>query len=134
MQSVFDPLVSQYQDGSYGPNIATSWESNEDYTIWTVQIEEGITFTDGTPLTAQTIADMFVVQQTGAASAGVIASANLLTVEATGDFEVTYTLSATNGPFMSVLSNPPLGFVFNTALVPAAVSYTHLTLPTILLV
>ena len=119
MQSVFDPLVSQYQDGSYGPNIATSWESNEDYTIWTVQIQEGITFTDGTPLTAQTIADMFVVQQTGAASAGVIASANLSTVEATGDHEVTYTLSATNGPFMSVLSNPPLGFVFNPALVPA---------------
>ena len=119
MQSVFDPLVSQYQDGSYGPNIATSWESNEDYTIWTVQIEEGITFTDGTPLTAQTIADMFVVQQTGAASAGVIASSNLIAVEATGDHEVTYTLSATNGPFMSVLSRAPMGMVFNPALVPA---------------
>ena len=62
---------------------------------------------------------MFVVQQTGAASAGVIASSNLIAVEATGDHEVTYTLSATNGPFMSVLSRAPMGMVFNPALVPA---------------
>ena len=119
MQSVFDPLVSQYADGSYGPNIAKSWVSNDDYTVWTVQLQEGIAFTDGTLVTAQTIVDMFVVQQTGAASAGVIASSNLIGVEATGEHEVTYTLSDTNGPFMSVLSNPSLGFVFNAALVPA---------------
>ena len=78
MQSVFDPLVSQYADGSYGPNIAKSWVSNDDYTVWTVQLQEGIAFTDGTLVTAQTIVDMFVVQQTGAASAGVIASSNLI--------------------------------------------------------
>ena len=119
MQSVFDPLVSQYADGSYGPNVAASWESNDDYTVWTVQLQEGITFTDGTALTAQTIVDMFVVQQTGAASAGVITSSNLIGVEATGDLEVTYTLSATNGPFMAVLSRAPMGMVFNAALVPA---------------
>jgi peptide/nickel transport system substrate-binding protein len=119
MNAVYDKLTEQYADGSYGPMLATSWESNDDFTVWTVQIQEGVTFTDGTPLTAQTIADMFVVQQTGAASAGVIASSNLIAVEATGDHEVTYTLSATNGPFMSVLSRAPMGMVFNPALVPA---------------
>ncbi len=119
MNAVYDKLTEQYEDGSYGPMLATSWESNDDFTVWTVQIQEGVTFTDGTPLTAQTIADMFVVQQTGAASAGVIASSNLIAVEATGDHEVTYTLSATNGPFMSVLSRAPMGMVFNPALVPA---------------
>ena len=91
MNAVYDKLTEQYEDGSYGPMLATSWESNDDFTVWTVQIQEGVTFTDGTPLTAQTIADMFVVQQTGAASAGVIASSNLIAVEATGDHEVTYT-------------------------------------------
>ena len=119
MNAVYDKLTEQYADGSYGPMLAKSWESNDDYTVFTVQLQEGVTFTDGTALTAQHIADMFVVQQTGAASAGVIASSNLIGVEATGDLEVTYTLSATNGPFMAVLSRAPMGMVFNAALVPA---------------
>ena len=34
------------------PWIATSWESNDDFTVWTYKLREDAVFQDGTPLTA----------------------------------------------------------------------------------
>lgn len=34
------------------PALATSWTSNEDGTVWTFELREGVTFHDGTPFTA----------------------------------------------------------------------------------
>ncbi len=39
------------------PGMAKSWEVSEDGLTWTVELYEGITFHDGTPVTAQTISD-----------------------------------------------------------------------------
>ncbi|MFC2029633.1 ABC transporter substrate-binding protein [Chloroflexota bacterium] len=39
------------------PRMAESWEVSEDGRTWTVKLHEGITFNDGTPVTAQTIVD-----------------------------------------------------------------------------
>ncbi len=39
------------------PRLADSWEVSEDGLTWTVKLHEGITFNDGTPVTAQTIVD-----------------------------------------------------------------------------
>ena len=41
------------------PRIAESWEVSEDGRTWTIQLHEGITYSDGTPLTAQTLVDFF---------------------------------------------------------------------------
>ena len=38
-------------DGPIRPNLAESWESNEDFTVWTVQLRSGVKWSDGTPLT-----------------------------------------------------------------------------------
>jgi peptide/nickel transport system substrate-binding protein len=78
-------------------------------------LRPGVTFHNGVELTAQTIADMFPIQQVGAASAGAVASANLASVEATGDLEVTYTLSQPNSAFPASLTRAPLGMVFEPA-------------------
>ena len=37
--------------------LAESIEPNEDYTVWTIKLREGITFTDGTPLNADAAID-----------------------------------------------------------------------------
>ena len=37
------------------PGLAESWESNEDGTVWTFQIRDGVTFHDGEPLNAEAI-------------------------------------------------------------------------------
>ena len=37
------------------PGLATEWEANEDGTVWTFQIREGVTFHDGEPLNAEAV-------------------------------------------------------------------------------
>src|SRR5690625_6784937 len=37
------------------PLLATSWEANEDATVWTFQLREGVSFTDGTPFDAEAV-------------------------------------------------------------------------------
>ncbi len=110
--TIYDKLMETTSDGTYEGWLLEGISSNEDITAWTGTLRSGITFHDGTPLTAQTIADMFPIQQEGATSAGQVASSNLIGVEATGDLEVTYTLSASNSAFPAFLSRAPLGMVF----------------------
>ncbi len=37
------------------PLLATSWEANEDATVWTFELREGVSFTDGTPFNAEAV-------------------------------------------------------------------------------
>jgi peptide/nickel transport system substrate-binding protein len=112
--AIFDTLMRQQADGSYGPWLADSIESNEDFTVYTLTLRPDVTFHDGTPLTAQTIVDMFAVQQTGTSGQSAIGAAYLAGVEATGDLEVTYTLSKPNSAFPASLVGV-LGRVFEPA-------------------
>lgn len=115
MHALYDPLMEQDADGVYQPWLAESMESNDDFTVWTMTLRDGVTFHNGTAVTAQTIADMFPIQQTGAVSSGQIQSSNLESVAATGDLEVTYTLSQPNSAFPAYLARASLGFVFDPA-------------------
>ena len=50
---LWDHLVVKNLDtGVPGPGLATSWEANEDATRWTFDLRQGVTHSDGTPLTA----------------------------------------------------------------------------------
>ncbi len=62
------------KDGTVEPFLAESVSANEDFTVFTMTLRPGVTFHNGTALTAQTIADMFPIQQAGAASAGAVSS------------------------------------------------------------
>jgi peptide/nickel transport system substrate-binding protein len=48
----FDPETNEYV-----PQLAESMTPNEDFTVWTLKLREGITYSDGTPLTAQLVSD-----------------------------------------------------------------------------
>ncbi|MEZ5379461.1 MAG: ABC transporter substrate-binding protein [Acidimicrobiales bacterium] len=115
MISIYDKLTEQASDGSIQPYLAESITPNADFTEYVMTLRPGVTFHNGTELTAQTIADMFPLQQEGAAAAGSLGSSKLIGVEATGDLEVTYTLSGSNSAFPSYLSRAPLGMVFDPA-------------------
>lgn len=111
--NVFDKLMELNEDGrTYEPWLAESITSNADFTKWTVTLRDGVTFHNGENLTAQTIADMFVIQENGAVSGGQIASSGLLNVDAISELEVTYTLSRPNSAFPAWLERAPLGMVF----------------------
>ena len=54
---IFDRLVSQAADLSYHPALAESWEEAPDGMSWTFHLKQGVTFHNGEPFTAQTVAD-----------------------------------------------------------------------------
>jgi peptide/nickel transport system substrate-binding protein len=55
LQSVADTLFGTNEDLDWVPNLAESVESSPDFTQWTMQIREGISFHDGTPLDAAAV-------------------------------------------------------------------------------
>lgn len=56
MTSVADPLFTAYDDGEIAPMLVESWEANDDFTVWTFQVREGVLFHDGTPMDGAAVA------------------------------------------------------------------------------
>jgi len=108
MWTVFDKLVEFREDGSYGPWLAESFAANEDFTEWTFQLREGVSFHNGVPFNAQTLVDMYPIQQEGAQSAGVLGAAGIVDIAATGDYEVVYSLSSPNSALPAYLERPQM--------------------------
>jgi peptide/nickel transport system substrate-binding protein len=80
-----------------------------------MKLRPDVAFHNGTPLTAQTIVDMFPLQQAGSAGSSVIAAANLVGVAAIDELTVEYTLSAPTVAFPATLAGAPVGFPFDPA-------------------
>jgi peptide/nickel transport system substrate-binding protein len=58
-RQVLDGLVTEDEDGSVKPWLATSWEVSPDGLTYTFTLKPGVTFTDGTPLDAAAVAYNF---------------------------------------------------------------------------
>jgi ABC-type oligopeptide transport system substrate-binding subunit len=57
---VFDGLtLYDPAGGAVIPGVAESWEANADNTVWTFHLHDGVTFHDGSPVTAQSFVDGF---------------------------------------------------------------------------
>ena len=55
MELVQDKIVRLDDSGLPTPMLAASWETNADATRWTFNLQEGVTFQDGTPMTSQDV-------------------------------------------------------------------------------
>jgi len=53
--SILEPLAALDQNGVAQPWLATSWESNPDFTSWTIHLREGVVFQDGTAFDADSV-------------------------------------------------------------------------------
>ncbi len=53
---IYETLFELQPDGTIVPHLAESYEVSSDSTTWTFNIREGVTFHDGTPLTAEIVA------------------------------------------------------------------------------
>ncbi|MFP4644778.1 MAG: ABC transporter substrate-binding protein, partial [Spirochaetales bacterium] len=111
-EHAIERLIYMEEDGELTPMLATDWESNDDGTVWTFDIREGVEFHDGEPLNAEAIKtnlDRFIDPDVGAAYAFLLGDVE--SIEATGEYELTITLESSFAPILSHLSHSFIGIV-----------------------
>jgi peptide/nickel transport system substrate-binding protein len=101
-QLVFEPLFyANYYTGESEPWLATGYEYNEDFTVITLNLREGVTWADGQPFTADDV--VFTLEQILAAeepyrAANIVAS--VASAVAVDPLTVEITLNAPNPRFV----------------------------------
>lgn len=103
--AIFDTIMTT-ENGVVVPKTAESLEPNDDASVWTLTIKEGIEFTDGTPYDAEAIVynlERAIAPDSPSGFKGFLA--NLTDMEATGDLTVEFTFSQPFGQFPAVLSD-----------------------------
>jgi peptide/nickel transport system substrate-binding protein len=102
------------------PRIAESWEPNEDGSVWTFQIRQGVTFHNGATLTAQDVVATFdkLIDPDGGSANAQSALGGVLSpggIEAPDDATVVFNLDAPNGNFPTLVSSAN----YNAIIIPA---------------
>ncbi|MFE7834812.1 ABC transporter substrate-binding protein [Streptomyces sp. NPDC057474] len=112
LRQVVDSLTDQDpRTGKIVPWLAKSWDVSSDTTTFTFHLRSGVTFSDGSPLTAQVVKDNFdAVPKLGAL--GVLAQGYLSGVESTtvvDPLTVRVTFKQPNAQFLQATSTHSLG-------------------------
>ncbi len=102
---VYDYLVDIDPQSNIIPRLATEWESGEGGLTYTFTLAEGVTWHDGSDFSAADVVWTFdrLRNTEGAPTADLYS--NIENIEATGDLEVTFTLSEPNSFFLYDLSD-----------------------------
>jgi peptide/nickel transport system substrate-binding protein len=101
---LWDGLTKSDQDGKIVPDVAESWTASADQQTWTFKLRSGVTFSDGTALTAADVVktfDYYRNPDTATQEANKIATID--TVTATDPATVTVKLKAPNALFPSAI-------------------------------
>lgn len=88
------------------PRLADSWEASDDGMTWTIKLHENITFSDGTPFTAQTVVDFINWQNSTELVTFLPESYSMVSIEAVDELTVQYTLD------VPIVTSPDLDFVW----------------------
>lgn len=118
----FEYLVGLTEDGGIGPTaLATEWEPNDDGSVWTFTLREGVMWQDGSPFTSADVAATLDRMAEVAAGVGGVLSAG--STETPDDLTAVVTLEGPNGNFPALVSiyNPqslitPAGYSNGTTL------------------
>lgn len=102
---VYDYLVDYNAENEIIPRLATDWTRSEDGLTYTFNLAEGVIFHDGSDLTAQDVVYTFTHLRDTEGLPTADLYSNIESIEATGDLEVTFTLSEPNPYFLFDLSD-----------------------------
>ncbi|MGY0693574.1 ABC transporter substrate-binding protein [Virgibacillus sp. FSP13] len=116
---IYDTLVRYEEESTeVRPALASEWNVSDDGLTWTFQLRDDVKFHDGNDFSAEDVVFNFERWATSAEFIyyGYMFGASeddlggiIEKVEATGDYEVTITLSEPNAPFLQTLAMPPFG-------------------------
>lgn len=110
---MYETLVEPTEDGGFAPGLATEWTPNETGDVWTFTIREGVTFHDGTPMTAADVKatfDRILNPENGLAGATRFRTV-IETVELVGDNQVEMTLFDPYPPFLTTITGAQAAIV-----------------------
>jgi len=102
-RAVFDTLLTFNVDGTTSPGAAEEWTYNEDKTVLTLTLREGMTFTDGAPVDAQAAKrSLEAFRDGGGAASSRLAGVDL---EATDELTLVLTLPAADPGMLYTLGD-----------------------------
>lgn len=102
---VYDYLVDIDHLSNPIPRLATEWSVSDDGLIYTLSLAEGVTWHDGSSFSAEDVVWTFDRLRTTEGTPTFDLYANVASVEATSDLEVTFTLTNPNPFFLYDLSD-----------------------------
>lgn len=98
--NVFEGLTRFGPDGSVNPGLAESWTVSDDGTTYTFALRPGVTFHDGTAMTAEDVVfSLDRARAEGSTNAQPGLFANIVSVAAADDLTVVVTLDGPDGAF-----------------------------------
>jgi peptide/nickel transport system substrate-binding protein len=77
-QACYDNLIWRAHDLTLNPMLATSWEPNDDATVWTFELREGVTFHHGKVFNADDV--VFTIERLLDPDVGSVAAASLASI------------------------------------------------------
>ena len=106
--NVYEGLLT-YEPGTdtptLAPALATSWEASPDNTTFTLHLQQGVTFHDGTPFTSAAVTASFD-RRTAVDGGPAYMVADVASVETPDDLTAVVHLSAPNAAFLDQLASP----------------------------
>ncbi len=100
--NIYESLLKYDHDLNPMPSLATGWDVNDDGTVYTFALKEGVTWHDGEPFTAADVvfsADVFLRETHPRLR---VSLEHVETIEAVDDYTVRFTLKQPFGPFLGI--------------------------------
>ena len=112
--ALYQPLMAPAEGGTFTPGLAKSLQSDETATHWTLTLPEGVTFSDGSPLTTASVkANIEHLADPATKSPAAAQAARIAGMTLTNDTTMVFDLTAPNADFASQLART-LGMVTST--------------------
>ena len=112
--ALYEPLMAPAPGGTFTPGLAKSLESDETASHWTLTLPDGVTFSDGSPLTTESVKahiERLANPESKSSAAGQAAQISSMTI--TDDTTMVFDLVAPNADFASLLART-LGMITST--------------------
>jgi peptide/nickel transport system substrate-binding protein len=97
--AIYDLLMKLDEDGNPEPYLAKSMETSDEGTTWTMELREGVNFSDGTPLNAEAVLINTQRHMDNPKSRAQLFAKQIASMRAVDDLTVEFKLAKANGLF-----------------------------------